>query len=133
MSIDIKQEEEDKRLYYLIENALFSIGGKELNQIVVDLTSNQRYFAFLELLFSFNAGEWLDLESLCDDYEHITTRFQTLRKINALTMPIDVTWLDYSHHREGFCLIVIYCEHPIQNVIYNRSRFLEERAKRDSD
>ena len=70
-----------------------------------------------------------NLEALCDGYEDITSRFQTLRKINALNMPIDVTWLEYSHYGEGFCLIVMYGEYPLNNMIYNRSHFLKHRIR----
>lgn len=112
-----------------LEEELYRLAKDELDEFLFYLISYRHYFPFLERLFSVKAGEWLDLESICDDYEHITTRLQRLRRAKALRAPVDVTWLDYSHcsDGEGYCLIVFYCRTPLwsTNIIYNKRYILQ--------
>ena len=103
----------------------------KLSDITADLVELEENSAFLERLFSIEAGKWVDAVSLCKGLTQIKGQ---LEKLKEETMR--VTWLDYpdAAHGKGYCLIIFFSEelHWSSVALYNKRWFLRKFVRRMS-
>lgn len=103
----------------------------KISDITADLVELEENSAFLERLFSIEAGKWVDAVSLCKGLTQIKGQ---LEKLKEETMR--VTWLDYpdAAHGKGYCLIIFFSEelHWSSVALYNKQWFLRKFVRRMS-
>ena len=103
----------------------------ELTDLMADLLGERRNEPFLHALFSAQAGQWLEVSTLCVDLEPIKQRLARLQA--KLNDSLFATWLEYPDptQSEGFCLIVFFTPLFMWNstAIYNKAHLLHSSRR----
>lgn len=98
-----------------------------LSDITADLVELEENSAFLERLFSVEAGRWVDVAPLCSGLTEIERQLEELRE--SFDVPLQVTWLNSpkSVYGNGYCVIIFFSEelHWSNAALYNKQWFLQ--------
>jgi hypothetical protein len=110
----------------------------KLLDITTELVSINNNSLFLERLFSQDAGQWIEIESLCSGIREIETQLEELRELFAACFPerigtLRVTWLDYPNTTlgEACYMIIFFLEalHWSNVALYSKALFLRKSAQ----
>lgn len=99
-----------------------------LSSITADLVEVEKNSAFLERLFSVDAGRWINIAPLCSGLNEIEGQLEEFRE--SFEKTLRVTWLDYPEaaYGKGYCIIVFFVEalHWSNVALYNKQLFLSK-------
>lgn len=99
----------------------------QLSCLTADLLELKQNSSFLEQLFQQKAGQWTEVNSLCNNLDNIINELALIR--HQYQLDLQVTWLDYPQSvlGDGYCLIIFYLEslHWNQVSLYNKKHFTQ--------